>query len=240
LTGPGADPRPAVEALLRHARALVGTTLEEIADGLGLPVPFGNVRTKGWPGQIIERELGAGLSDSGAPSTVRGPDFAALGVECKTVPVNAALAPLESTCVCHIDPLAIAGEQWATSYVRRKLARVLFVALLVPESNTPVGQREVRAVTLWSPSADDERLLAADFQLFVDRYFRPGRAAEIRGHVGRVMQVRPKGRNAADRRLVPGPDGAPVSLGRCGFYLRPAFVGRILRPHPAPEPVHAP
>ena len=216
------------EALLRHAQALVGTTLAEIADGLGLPVPFDPVRSKGWPGQIIERELGAGAEDGTGPGG-RGPDFAGLGVECKTVPVNRALAPLESTCVCHIDPVAIAGERWETSYVRHKLSRVLFVALLVPDPNTPVGDRQVRAVTLWSPSPEEERLLAADFQLFVDNFFRPGRAAEITGHVGQVMQVRPKGKNAADRRMVAGPDGAPVSLGKCGFYLRPAFVGRILR-----------
>jgi DNA mismatch repair protein MutH len=219
------------EALLRHAQALVGTTLAEIAEGLGLPVPFDPVRSKGWPGQIIERELGAG-TESGAEPGGRGPDFAALGVECKTVPVNRTLAPLESTCVCHIDPVAIAGERWETSYVRRKLGRVLFVALLVPDPNTPVGDRQVRAVTLWSPSAEEEQLLAADFQLFVENFFRPGRGAEITGHVGQVMQVRPKGRNAADRRLVVGADGTPVSLGRCGFYLRPAFVGRILRRHP--------
>ncbi len=218
------------EALLRHAQALVGTTLAEIADGLGLPVPFDPVRSKGWPGQIIERELGAG-TEGGAEPGGRGPDFAALGVECKTVPVNRALAPLESTCVCHIDPVAIAGERWETSYVRRKLGRVLFVALLVPDPNTPVGDRQVRAVTLWSPSPEEGQLLAADFQLFVENFFRPGRAAEITGHVGQVMQVRPKGRNAADRRLVVGPDGTPVSLGKCGFYLRPAFVGRILRRH---------
>jgi DNA mismatch repair protein MutH len=220
------DAEAARQALLRHARALVGTTLAEIAEGLGLPVPFGRVRTKGWPGQVIERELGAG---PGGETGGRGPDFAALGVECKTVPVTLALAPLESTSVCHIDPVGIGREVWAGSYVRRKLDRVLFVALSVPARDTPVGDRQVRTVTLWSPSPDEERLLAEDFTMFVERYFRPGRAATITGHAGKVMQVRPKGKNAADRQLAPGPDGAPVPIGRCGFYLRPAFVGRILR-----------
>ena len=36
------------ERLLAHARALVGVTLAEVADDLGLPVPAGRVRTKGW------------------------------------------------------------------------------------------------------------------------------------------------------------------------------------------------
>jgi DNA mismatch repair protein MutH len=217
------------DALYRHARALVGTTLAEIADGLGLPVPPGQVRTKGWPGQLIERELGA------ATGGERGPDFAALGVELKTVPVDEGLSPLESTSVCHIDPVAIRDERWAGSYLRRKLARVLFVALEVPQESTSVGDRRVGAVALWSPSPTEEAALAADFELLV-AHFRAGRGGAITGHQGVVLQVRPKGRNAADQRLAVGPDGQPVRIGKCGFYLRPAFVGRILRAvSPAPE-----
>jgi DNA mismatch repair protein MutH len=216
--------------LLRHARALVGQSLAELADGLGLGVPVGHVRTKGWSGQIIERELGAG--DGGE----RGPDFAALGVELKTVPVTEALIPLESTAVCHIDPIAIAAESWASSYARRKLERVLFVALAVRDRATPVADRRVAAVTLWSPSPAEDAVLGADFQFFVERFFRCGRAAEITGHHGEALQVRPKGRNAADVRRAYGPDGQPIRLGKCGFYLRPGFVGRILRDAAAPDP----
>jgi DNA mismatch repair protein MutH len=216
------DPQ-ALEALLSHARALVGVTLAELADGLGLPVPVGKVRTKGWAGQIIERELGAG--DPG----VRGPDFAALGVELKTVPVDARLSPAESTAVCQIDPITIAGESWSTSYVRSKLARVLFVALEVQGDPTCVGDRSVAAVRLWSPSAQEEQILGADFDFFVRSFFRLGRAAEISGHHGTALQVRPKGRNAADLRSAYGPDGEKVQIGKSGFYLRPGFVGQILR-----------
>lgn len=207
---------------MAHARALVGVTLAELADGLGLPVPVGAVRTKGWPGQIIERELGGGEDG------VRGPDFAALGVELKTVPVDGRLVPRESTAVCVIDPVVIAGESWNTSYVRRKLARVLFVALDVSGGDS-VGDRAVAAVRLWSPSSEEEHLLRADFELFVRHYFRLGRGNEISGHEGVALQVRPKGRNASDRRSAFGPEGQPVQIGRCGFYLRPSFVGPILR-----------
>jgi DNA mismatch repair protein MutH len=211
------------EALLRHARALLGATLADVADGLGMPVPVGHVRTKGWSGQVIERELGAG---SGA---VLGPDFAALGIELKTVPVHDDLIPLESTAVCHIDPVAIAGESWDTSYARRKLAQVLFVALDTPEGARSVGERRVVAVRLWIPSPSEEAALRADFELFVRDYFRRGRSAQITGHLGQVMQVRPKARNASERRAAFGPDGQPVRIGRCGFYLRATFVCGILR-----------
>ncbi|HXT97177.1 MAG TPA: MutH/Sau3AI family endonuclease [Polyangia bacterium] len=212
-----------LEALLAHARALVGVELSELADTLGLPVPVGNVRTKGWSGQVIEQELGAAVGGA------RGPDFAELGVELKTVPVDEDLVPLESTAVCQIDPVAIAAESWDTSYAREKLASVLFVALAVPPAARSVGDRRVAAVRLWSPDADEARALREDFELLVRGYYRQGRAAEITGHLGTVLQVRPKGRDADDLRDGYDAAGRPTRIGKQGFYLRPAFVARILR-----------
>jgi DNA mismatch repair protein MutH len=188
-----------------------------------MPVPVGAVRTKGWSGQVIERELGAG------DGVAHGPDFAALGIELKTVPVHGDLIPLESTAVCHIDPIAIAGESWTTSYVRSKLAQVLFVALDIAEKSRSVGERRVVGVNLWTPSPSEESALRADFELFVREYFRRGRSAEITGYLGQVMQVRPKAKNAAEHRAAFGPDGKAMRIGKCGFYLRPAFVCGILR-----------
>ncbi len=226
-TTPADAPISDLESLLRHARSLLGATLADLAEGLGTPVPAGQVKTKGWSGRVVERELGAG--DGGTA----GPDFAALGIELKTVPVERDLVPLESTAVCHIDPVAIAGESWDTSYVRSKLAKVLFIALEVPRPEPglsgSVGDRRVVAVRLWSPSPDEEDLLRADFELFARDYFRRGRGAEITGHLGRVLQVRPKARRATDMREAFGSDGQPARIGRCGFYLRPTFICGILR-----------
>ncbi|HEY2731925.1 MAG TPA: MutH/Sau3AI family endonuclease [Polyangia bacterium] len=224
-TAPGfeASRERTLAALLAHARALVGVELGELADGLGLPVPSGLVRTKGWSGQIIEHELGV------APGGTRGPDFASLGVELKTVPVTPALLPLESTAVCQIDPVAMAAESWEGSYVRAKLARVLFVALEVPAGARSVGERRVAAVRLWSPDAEQERLLRADFELFVRGFFRRGRTGDITGHLGAVLQVRPKGRNAADTRDGYDAEGRATRVGKSGFYLRPSFIASILK-----------
>ena len=149
------------------------------------------------------------------------------------MPVDAELVPRESTAVCQIDPIAIAAESWETSYVRQKLARVLFIALEVASpgagASRSVGDHRVAAARLWSPSPDDERALRTDFELFVRRYFRRGRTDDITGHLGAVLQVRPKGRNAADRRAGYDAEGRATQVGKCGFYLRPSFVGRILR-----------
>ena len=170
---------------------------------------------------MIEHELGVAIGGA------RGPDFQALGIELKTVPVTPALLPLESTAVCQIDPIAIAGESWETSYVRAKLARVLFVALEVPEGARSVGDRRVAAVTLWAPGPDDDAVLRGDFDLFVREYFRRGRAAEITGHLGAALQVRPKGRDATDLRAAYDAAGKPTRIGKMGFYLRPTFVRQI-------------
>ncbi|HEY4187169.1 MAG TPA: MutH/Sau3AI family endonuclease [Polyangia bacterium] len=219
---PQDDSSAALAALLAHARALIGVELGELADQLGLSVPLGAARTKGWAGQVIEHELG--VETNGA----RGPDFAALAVELKTVPVDEQLVPRESTAVCQIDPIAIAGESWLTSYARRKLARVLFVALET-RPGASVAERRVTAVRLWSPTRREDDLLRADFELFVRDYFRRGRSEAITGHLGQVLQVRPKGRNAADQRNGYDETGRPTRVGKCGFYLRPGFVASILR-----------
>ena len=63
-------------------------------------------------------------------------------------------------------------------------------------------------------------------------YFRRGRTEEISGHLGEVLQVRPKGKNAADLRDGYDAEGRPTRVGKCGFYLRPGFVAAILRAAP--------
>jgi DNA mismatch repair protein MutH len=250
-TSPELDPEARVrriEDLVAHARALIGTRVADIADGLGLPVPVSHSRSrgdggqrnqghqgnKGWSGHIIERELGGGevARDTARPGDLaqgRGPDFGSLGVELKTVPVDRTLRPLESTAVCTIDPIAVAAESWQTSYIREKLARVLFVALEVPEGRSSFGDRLVVAAGLWSPSPAEAALLRGDFELIVRDYFRQGRADLLTGHVGKVLQVRPKARDARDVRQAFDENGRPTRVGKCGFYLRPAFVGAIVR-----------
>jgi DNA mismatch repair protein MutH len=106
---------------------------------------------------------------------------------------------------------------------------VLFVALEVPAGARSVGERRVAAVRLWSPDAEQERLLRADFELFVRGFFRRGRADDITGHLGAVLQVRPKGRNAADTRDGYDAEGRATRVGKSGFYLRPSFIASILK-----------
>src|SRR5262249_53362942 len=109
-----------------RALALAGCHLGELACALGLEpaLTHGGVHHKGRAGALIERALGA---TAGSRSQ---PDFVELGVELKTVPLDASGRPRESTYVCALRLAAAERADWHTSSVRAKLAHVLFVPIV--------------------------------------------------------------------------------------------------------------
>ena len=79
---------PRTEAeLLARARKLAGYTVADLALQLDRPLPSELSRAKGLVGDLVECVLGADRAAGSAP------DFPALGIELKTVPVTPALVP---------------------------------------------------------------------------------------------------------------------------------------------------
>jgi len=216
-----AVPPPESEAeLLRRARALAGHPLGAIAERHGIPLADVR-RAKGWIGQLLETALGATAKSRAAP------DFEALGIELKSVPVDVAGRPRETTFVCTAALEEMGRQPWEASRVRKKLARVLWVPI---ESDPAVELiwRRVGMPLLWSPAGEEEALLRADWDEFAE-LVGAGEVESITAHRGKVLQMRPKGANAAQVRWGLDADGAPVRVAPRGFYLRSAFVGSILR-----------
>ena len=205
---------PASEAeLLARARGLAGRTLDEVAADVGLRVPDLR-RHKGFVGELLERALGATGANRAEP------DFPGLGVELKSLPVDPTGRPRESTWVCTAPLDEAFRGAWEASWVRRKLARVLFV---------PVVQLEPRvfgAAFLWSPDADEDALLRRDWAEVAEAVAL-GEMWRVTGRMGRALQVRPKGSSAGERAWVLGDDDW-VSEMRRGFYLRPSFTAAVL------------
>ena len=203
-------------ALLAGARALGGRTIGEVAAELSIAVPTENRRAKGLAGTVVERALGFGGSHA-------GPDVPHLGVELKTLPIDARGAPLESTYVCMAphEP----EPSWELSRVRAKLARVLFIP--VTRATSP-GARIIGSAFYWSPSEDEDAMLRADWSELTDLLARD-EADFVGARRGRALQLRPKGRNAADRVRSFSAEGAPRVAPRRGFYLRRLFTARVLR-----------
>ena len=210
-----------IDDLLARAHALAGTSVGALAASLGVDARGDAVRTKGTPGAILERALGA------TGGSTKTHDFPELGVELKTIPVDEAGAPVESTYVCTLS-LGDADEQeWATSWVRAKLARVLFVPL-VGSSEVAWQDRRIGPPLLWSPSAEQEDVLHADFDDLVG-LVGVGRIEELTAHRGRWLQVRPKARHGGVRTVAWGSEREAIATVPRGFYLRTRFTGAILR-----------
>ena len=214
-------PAPATEEeLLRRARALAGHPLGAIAERHGVPIADVR-RAKGWIGQLLEVALGATAASRATP------DFEHLGVELKSVPVDPTGRPRETTFVCTADLEEMGGQRWEDSRVREKLARVLWIPIeTAPGIELPF--RRVGMPLLWSPDAEEEALLRADWEEFAELVGH-GRVEAITAHRGRVLQMRPKGANSAQVRWGIDEDGMPVRVAPRGFYLRSAFVESILR-----------
>lgn len=207
--------------LVARARGIAGRTLAELARTAGLEVPVDLRRAKGFVGQLVERTLGASAGSRA------GPDFQELGIELKTLPLDAGGRPVESTFVCTI-PLGRVGDlEWGDSPVCAKLRRVLFVPV-EGERERAVGLRRIGEPFLWSPSADEEADLKFDWDELSGRIGR-GDVESITGHLGRYLQVRPKAADSHARRLARDADGVAFAALPRGFYLRAAFTERVVR-----------
>ena len=94
---PVSAPPQTEEELLSRARALTGMRLGQLARRLEQSLPADTLRCKGRVGELVEQALGA------TAGTLDQPDFPGLGVELKTIPVDARGRVRESTHVCFLS-----------------------------------------------------------------------------------------------------------------------------------------
>ena len=145
-------------------------------------------RAKGFAGALVERLLGASAGSTSAP------DFAALGIELKTIPLDVDGRPRESTFVCCVPLREIAETEWESSGVARKLARVLWLPIEADRA-LPYGGRRVGSPRLWSPNTAERDALRADWEELAARIAR-GEGDRLSARIGRCLQMRPKAANA--------------------------------------------
>lgn len=219
---PDAPPRSEDE-LLARADALAGRRFAWIAAGLGRAVPDDLTRHKGWVGQLVEHALG------GAAGSSAGPDFPRLGIELKTIPVDAQGVPRETTFVCTATLRELGDQPWGDSPVRKKLARVLWVPVEAAP-DIPLARRRVGAPYLWSPSPEEDAALAADWDE-LSGLVADGFVESITAHRGAWLQIRPKAANSRKRTWAEDDDGDLVRTLPRGFYLRRDFTARLLARH---------
>jgi DNA mismatch repair protein MutH len=172
-------------------------------------------------GALVEKALGA---EAGSASI---PDFPGLGIELKTIPVDGAGTPRESTFVCSIALAGADRADWRTSPVRAKLLRVLFVPIVVVDEE-PVASRRIGAPFLWRPTAEQEHVLRDDFETAMGVIGR-GAIETLTARSGRWLQVRPKAATGSVRTFAFGPEGECIATVPRGFYLRTSLTRALLR-----------
>ena len=209
-----------IDELLTRATRIAGLTLRELGATVEIEVPDDGVRGKGIAGQILERVLGATAASRAEP------DFVELGVELKTIPVDPSGKPKESTFVASIPLASMADTDWEQSVVFKKLSHVLFIPVEAA-SPTPLPDRRVGVPYLWRPTAAEMGLVRRDWERLAEMIAR-GDIADVTGHLGNVLQVRPKAATGGSRRRAPDQEGAVQWATPRGFYLRPAFTRTVL------------
>ncbi len=209
-----------LDGLVARAAALVGRSIADLAAEAERVAPAGGVRTKGRVGELVEVLLGA-TGGSGE----RRVDFPSLGVELKTIPVDAAGRPHESTFVCavRIDE----DVDFDASWVKRKLACVLFVPI-VGAKRSSLPERVAGRPVVWRPTPAQLDQLRADYDDIMG-LIGAGRVEDVSAHLGRYMQLRPKARDGTPRALAFGRDGERIPTVPRGFYLRARVTEALLR-----------
>jgi DNA mismatch repair protein MutH len=220
---PLSSPPDSEAQLYAQAQRLAGFTLGELGQMAGLPVPQDLKRDKGWTGLLLERWLGA--SAGSKPEQ----DFAALGVELKTIPVDNAGRPLETTFVCVAPLTGNSGVVWETSHVRHKLKRVLWIPV-EGSREIPLAARRVGSPLLWSPSDEEEHQLRMDWEELMDLIVL-GRVESITARHGEVLQLRPKAANSKALTEAIGTEGQRILTLPRGFYLKKNFTRALLARH---------
>ena len=209
-----------LEQLLSQAQSIAGLTFGELADELHIPVPLDLKRDKGWVGMLLERALGATAGSKAEQ------DFSHLGVELKTLPINAEGYPLETTFVSLAPLVQNSGVKWENSHVRHKLSCVLWMPI-EGGRHIPLRERHIGAPILWKPTAEQERQLKQDWEELMDLIVL-GKLDQITARIGEVMQLRPKGANSRAVTKGIGKNGEIIDTLPLGFYLRKEFTAKIL------------
>lgn len=211
------------QELLQRAKSIAGYSLNEIAKAIDLPVPLNLKKEKGWVGKLIEIYLGA---DAGSKAER---DFSHLGIELKTIPINSAGLPLETTFICVAPLVDNHGITWQTSHVKYKLNKVLWIPV-EGDRDIPLASRRVGLPILWQPSRQEDLQLQNDWQELMDLIVL-GQIEKITARQGEYLQIRPKAANGKALTKTFNENGDPIMTRPRGFYLKKTFTTQIIKNH---------
>ncbi len=217
---PKINPPETQAALLQRTEKMAGMLIQHLAASMNISVPENLRRSKGWVGQLLETYLGATAGNKAAP------DFEALNIELKTLPINAKGMPKETTYVCMVPLSQSRRTCWENSVVYQKLQKVLWVPIeSTPE--IPLAQRRIGQAVLWSPTSEQQKILKQDWEEHMEK-ITLGQVQSINAYQGTFLQIRPKAANSKALTEAIGANGEKIQTLPRGFYLRTQLTQSIL------------
>ncbi|MSP53627.1 MAG: DNA mismatch repair endonuclease MutH [Gammaproteobacteria bacterium] len=207
------------QELLQRANELAGKTFFNLSKELHKKIPDNLLTEKGWLGQLLELALGASAGSKPEP------DFKELGIELKTLPLNAQHQPKGSTFVCTAS-LPCATE-WQQSNVYQKLKCILWIPIEA-DPNIPFAERRIGAPILWRLTTVQEKILKQDWEELTEM-LTLGDYQNLTARVGTYLQMRPKAANSKVLRESINRESEKQLIVPRGFYLRPHFTKQVLR-----------
>jgi DNA mismatch repair protein MutH len=205
--------------LQQRAEHIAGLTFAELAQQLNIKIPENLSIEKGWLGQLLELALGATAGSKAEP------DFQALGIELKTLPLNKEHRAKESTFVCSATT---APTHFEESLVYQKLRRVLWIPFEA-DPTLPFPERRIGSPIFWSPTAEQKTIVEQDWQELTEM-LTLGHYANLSAKYGTYLQLRPKAAHSQVLRPHINLEGNLQKMVPRGFYLRTTLTNMILHP----------
>ncbi|MCR5084452.1 MAG: DNA mismatch repair protein MutH [Succinivibrionaceae bacterium] len=206
--------------LIARLDGIVGKSVAELAAEAGEELPASPLHGKGFQGELIELLLGASAQNRPEP------DFPGLALELKTIPVDAAMRPLESTFICHADLNPRTHVAFEDSVLWHKMRRMLLVPLHA-ERGMGFGERTVRGYAFYEPEPRVREQLREDFEELMGMVAR-GEAGLITARLGTIIQMRPKAASGRELTVARDADGQLAPTRPRGFYARRSFTAELL------------
>lgn len=196
------------EELIARCIDIAGRTVGEVAALYRVSVPHDLKLARGFIGRLLEQALGADNKARAAP------DFPALQVELKSIPIDTNGRPHQATKICQVPTMRRGhAERWEQSLLRRKLACILWIPVQ-SQQGEPVADHRIGNPLLRRLPPREETVLRADWEEFMD-YLGTGLADHLSAELGQYLQVR-----------------AATTNGTRNFYLRTRYTERILKEPP--------
>ena len=210
-----------IDNLLKRSAQLTNKLVVDIAHSMNIVPPQNLKRAKGWQGQLVETFLGAQASSRAIP------DFPELGIELKTLPINQAKQPIESTYVC-VVPNKQETTTWQNTWVYKKLRHVLWVPIEV-NKDQDLTTHKFKQPFLWQPSAQQDLILQQDWEDLSSMLYM-GHADKLTATYGTSLHIRPKASNCNVTNLTKSTnlDADTCYIIPKGYYLRTSFTKSIL------------